>query len=210
MIGGALVAGAMLLALVGRDLFSVGESADQPGAIRLLQLFTYNYRRAWPDTLDFTAPLAAFALVAIGIAVAMSVTRIRRHMAAAFVALALVWAVWGLDVYMMKTSQHWGQHELMQAYYADRKGPDEPLVAYQMNWKGENFYTGNHIPAFVSSGATFTAWMKTQREKGIRVMYFVTEHSRTGGLKSEVGGKNYRELTDRALCNKFVVVRAEL
>ena len=52
--------------------------------------------------------------------------------------------------------QHWGQHEVIAAYYADRASPDEQLVAYQMNWKGENFYTGNHVPAFVSTGATFT------------------------------------------------------
>ena len=60
-----------------------------------------------------------------------------------------------------------------------------------MNWKGENFYTGNHIPAFVSTGATFTTWMKKQREEGVKVMYFITEHGRIGGLKSEVGAKNY-------------------
>jgi hypothetical protein len=79
-----------------------------------------------------------------------------------------------------------------------------------MNWKGENFYTGNKIPAFVSSGATFTTWLKQQREKGVKVMYFITEHGRVGGLKSEVAGKNYREVTDKVLNNKFVVVRAEL
>ncbi len=208
MIGAAVVAGALVIALVGRDL--LGGSAEQPGAIRLLQLFTYNYRRLWPETLDFSAPIAAFALVSIAIAMAMSVRAVRTHMAAAFLALAGLWAVWGLDVYMVKMSPHWGQREVIQAYYADRKGPQEPLVAYQMNWKGENFYTSNRIPAFVSTGTAFTSWMKTQREKGTRVMYFVTEPSRTAGMKGEVGGKGYRELTDPALCNKFVLVRAEL
>ena len=41
-------------------------------------------------------------------------------------------------------------------------------------------------------------------------MYFITEHGRIGGLKSEVGAKAYREVTDKVLCNKFVLVRAEL
>ena len=41
-------------------------------------------------------------------------------------------------------------------------------------------------------------------------MYFVTEHSRTSGLRSEVAGTSYKELTDKALCNKFILVRAEL
>ena len=79
-----------------------------------------------------------------------------------------------------------------------------------MNWKGENFYTSNRIPAFQSSGATFINWVKAQKEKGTKVMFFITEHSRIGGLKNEVAAKAYREVTDRTLCNKFVLVRAEL
>ncbi len=136
--------------------------------------------------------------------------RIRHHAVIAFCAFAVVWAVWGLDAYMMETSPHWGQHELIQAYYQDRSSPNEPFVAYQMNWKGENFYTSNHVPAFVSSGSTFTTWIKQEKDKGVRVMYFITEHSRVGGLKAEVGARNYREITTKELCNKFVVIRAEL
>ena len=122
----------------------------------------------------------------------------------------MIWALWGVDVYMVKTSPHWGQHEVIEAYYKDRKGPEEQLVAYQMNWKGENFYTGNHIPAFVSSGAKFQTWLKEEKEKGVKVLYFVTEHSRTGGLRGEVNAKSYKEITDKVINNKFVLVRAEL
>ncbi len=210
MFAAAAVLAGLVILLVGRDLVVKPEGADQPGAIRLLQLFTYNYRRPWPDTLDFSAVLAGFTVAAALVCFALAFRALRRHMVALFCALAVVWAAWGLDVYMMKLSPHWGQHELMEAYYKDRKGPDEVLVAYQMNWKGENIYTGNHIPAFVSSGSPFQTWLGEQRKKGAKVMYFVTEHSRTSGLRSEVGAKSYKEITDKALCNKFVVVRAEL
>jgi 4-amino-4-deoxy-L-arabinose transferase-like glycosyltransferase len=210
MLAGSFLAGAMVLVLVGRDLAIKAESSDQPGAIRLLQLFTYNYRRPWPDSLDFSAVLSAFAVVAVILSVALAIKKIRPHMTAAFLAFSFVWAVWGLDVYMMKTSPHWGQHEVIEAYYASRKGPEEPLIAYQMNWKGENFYTSNKIPAFVSSGQPFTNWVKKEKEKGTKVMYFITEHNRTSGLRSEVGARSYREVTDKVLCNKFVLVRAEL
>jgi hypothetical protein len=211
MIAGAALLAAFVVILVGRDLVIKPEGSDQPGAIRLLQLFTYNYRRAWPESLDFSAALGGFTIVAGVLGVAMSVRVLRRHAVAAFCAFALVWALWGLDVYMVKLSPHWGQHEVMEAYFKDRKGPEEQLVAYQMNWKGENFYTGNRIPAFVSSGATFQTWLKKQREeKGAKVMYFVTEHGRTGGLRGEVNAKSYKELTDQTICNKFVLVRAEL
>ena len=211
MVAGAALLGAFVLVLVGRDLVIKPDGSDQPGAIRLLQLFTYNYRRTWPDSLDFAAILGGFTVVGALLSVGIAVRKFRRHAVAAFCAFALVWAVWGIDVYMVKTSPHWSQHEVIEAYYKDRKGPDEQLVAYQMNWKGENFYTGNHIPAFVSSGATFQTWLKTQKEtKGQKVMYFITEHSRTGGLRGEVNAKSYKELTDRTVNNKFVLVRAEL
>jgi 4-amino-4-deoxy-L-arabinose transferase-like glycosyltransferase len=210
MVAGSAIVAALVCVLVGRDLAIKPDGSDQPGAIRLLHLFTYNYRRPWPETVDFKAILAGFTIVAAIAAAALAVERIRRHAVIAFCAFAFVWALWGVDVYMKVMSPHWGQHEVIEAYYRDRKGPEEILVAYQMNWKGENFYTGNHVPAFVSSGATFQNWLKTQREKGVKVMYFVTEHGRTGGLRSEVGAKSYRELTDKALNNKFVLVRAEL
>jgi hypothetical protein len=210
MIAGAAASGALLLGIVARDLIIKPENADQPGAIRLLQLFTYNYRRAWPDSLDFSAILMGFSVVAVGLGLALAVRTLRRPVTIALLTLGVVWAAWGLDVYMIKTAPHWGQHEVIEAYYDNRKGPEEPLIAYQMNWKGENFYTGNRVPAFVSSGSTFTSWLKQQREKGVKVMYFITEHGRIGGLKGEVSAKNYREVTDKVLNNKFVLVRAEL
>jgi 4-amino-4-deoxy-L-arabinose transferase-like glycosyltransferase len=209
MLSGAAVCSALVLGLITRDL-AFKEGAESPGAIRLLQLFTYNYRRAWPEHIDFSAVLTAFGIVAVLLALLLSVRAVRHHAAALFAVFAFVWALWGIDIYMVETAPHWGQRELMEAYYANRGSDNEPLVAYQMNWKGENFYTGNHIPAFVSSGANFTSWVKQQREKGVKVMYLVTEHSRTGGMKSEVGAHAYREITDKKLCNKFVLVRAEL
>jgi 4-amino-4-deoxy-L-arabinose transferase-like glycosyltransferase len=210
MLAAGAVAGALLLVLVVRDLAIRPENADQPGAIRLLQLFTYNYRRAWPESLDFGAALVAFGAIAVVISLALAARAVRKDAAVAMCAFAFVWGLWGLDVYMTKTAPHWGQHEVIAAYYADRTSPEELLVAYQMNWKGENFYTGNRIPAFVSTGTTFTNWMKKKRDEGAKVMYFITEQGRIGGLRSEVAARAYREVTDKTLCNKFVLVRAEL
>ena len=62
----------------------------------------------------------------------------------------------------------------------------------------------------VSTGSTFTTWLKKKKDEGVKAMYFITEHGRIGGLKSEVQAKAYREVTDKVLCNKFVLVRAEL
>ena len=80
-----------------------------------------------------------------------------------------------------------------------------------MNWKGENFYSGNRLPAFVSTGAKFGKWLKRQRKAGVKVMFFVTEHGRYSTLKSELGaGFRLQRLTDKQLNDKFALVRAEL
>ncbi len=212
MLGGVAVAGACLVGLVARDLAlkPEGGGAGSPGAIRLLQLFTYNYRRVWPDTLDFATPIAVFGALAVLVGLALAIGRIRRHVVGLALVLAGAWAVFCLDVYMTEVSPHWGQRDVIAAYYTSRSNDAEPIVAYQMNWKGESFYTGNRIATFVTTGAPFTSWMKDERQKGVRVMYFVAEPGRMAGLRNEVGARAYREVTDRATCNKFVLVRAEL
>jgi 4-amino-4-deoxy-L-arabinose transferase-like glycosyltransferase len=205
------VASAVLVVLVGRDLLTT-LPGDIDGPARLMHLFTYNYRRPWPaDSLSFSGILTAFTLVCALLALAASWPRIRRHALALFSVVAVVWTAWGIDVYLRAAAPHWGQRETILTYYAKRKGPQEPFVAYQMNWKGENFYTGNRVPAFVSSGAKFKAWVADQKKRGVTVMFFTTEHSRISSLKSELGAvKSFNLLTDRQLNNKFTLARVEL
>ncbi len=205
-LGAAGVAGSFLVFAVGRDLSTNAEGVFSQ--IRLMHLVTYNYRRPWPPTLDFTPTLWAFTGVAAALGFALAVARVRRHVVAALVALGVVFGVWGLDVYFMKISPHWGQRETTIAYYQAARDLPGPLVAYQMNWKGENFYTGNHVPAFVSSGKKFTDYMTEEKKKGVKTFYFVTEHGRTGTLSNEIGVKELEKLTTSALDNKFVLVRA--
>src|SRR6478736_3670733 len=203
------VAAAIPIALVGRDL-STTVFTDIEGQARLMHLFTYNYRQAWPaDSLNFNGILSAFTLVSAVLALGCGLPKLRRHALSLFGVVAVLWTAWGLDVYLVKASPHWGQRETILAYYATRKGPEEPFVAYQMNWKGENFYTGNRVPVFVSSGVKFKNWIAEQKKKGTRVMFFTTEHSRMASLKSELGPvKDFKIITDKALNNKFGVARA--
>jgi 4-amino-4-deoxy-L-arabinose transferase-like glycosyltransferase len=207
---GSAIAGALLVALVLRDLTLGDETAERPAPIRLLQLFTYNYDRVWPTDFNPVLPIALIGIAAVVAFALIAVQRLRRVAVVAACLVGIAWGGWCTDVYMAKLAPHWGQREVISAYYANRASPEEKLVAFQMNWKGENFYTGNHIAIFVSTGNTFATWLTAQREHGAKVMYFVTEHGRVAGLKREVAAKSYRELTDRSVCNKFVLVRAEL
>ncbi len=199
---------ALAVLLAGRDLFSTVELS---GSARLFHLVTYNYKRAWPSSLDFSLPLKAFTLVAALACAALAVQRFQRHAAVLTLAVGVWFAVWGLDVYLFRIAPHYGQRETILEYYRKRKGPEEPFVAYQMNWKGENFYTGNRVPAFVQSGAKFKSWISEQKSRGVRVMFFSTEHTRINSLKSELGSvKKFELLTTPELNNKFFLARVEL
>ncbi len=209
-IGSLALGCAVLAGLAGRDL-AVTRAGDLEGSVRLLHLFTYNYSRPWPDTLDYSAVFWAFTSAAVVFCLLFAVPKLRRAAVLALSGLGVVVTAWVLDVYMVEIAPHWGQRETISAYYERRAGPEEPLVAYQLNWKGENFYTGNKVPAFVSSGKRFTEWVEGQKKAGVKVMFFTTEHSRIGTLKRELGGEREVELlTDAALNNKFVLARAVL
>jgi len=206
--GAAAVAGGFLVLLVGRDL--AGAREGMLGAVRLLHLFTYNYKRPFPPTLDFRTPLLVFACAAGLFTFALVVARARRHVVTGLCVVGVLFAAWGIDVYFMKTSPHWGQRHTVLAYVKANTEIPGPIVAYQMNWKGENFYNGNAIPAFVSSGKKFQDYMLDQKKKGIRTFYFMTEHGRMGSLANELGGpRHFEKLTTPELNNKFGLVRVK-
>jgi 4-amino-4-deoxy-L-arabinose transferase-like glycosyltransferase len=207
LLGAAAAVGAALVIAVGRDLAANLEG--MPGQIRLMHLVTYNYRRPWPPSLDFGPTLWGFTLAAAVLTFALVAVRLRRHVVSALLALGVAFGAWGLGVYFMKISPHWGQRETTLAYYQATRELPGPLIAYQMNWKGENFYTGNHVPAFVSSGKRFQDHVLDEKKKGIKTFYFVTEHGRTGTLQNELTPPHDLEkLTTPELDNKFVLVRA--
>ena len=209
MLGGLGIAAAIVVALVGHDLVHRPNVNDIEGQARLLYLFTYQYRRPWPDSLDFRSTLTGFAILAAGSALLLVVDKWRRYAVLGSAATAVAFAAWGIDVYLFRSAPHWGQRELFTQYYAMRKGETEPIVAYQLNWKGENFYTGNHVPVFVSSGQPFTSYLAAERAQGKKTFYFVTEHTRTDTLRNELGvSRSFERLTDPRLNNKFVLVRA--
>jgi 4-amino-4-deoxy-L-arabinose transferase-like glycosyltransferase len=206
LLGAAAAAGAILVFLVGRDLAG---NENLPSQIRLMHLFTYNYKRPWPPTLDFTADLWAATFAAAIATATAAVASVRRHAVIALSSFAAVFTLWGVDVYLMKTSPHWGQRETMIAYYEAARSQPGPLVAYQMNWKGENFYAGNRLPAFVSTGKKFQDFILEEKRKGHKTFYFMSEHSRTTALSNELGSPRiFNRLTSVAMNNKFVLIQA--
>jgi hypothetical protein len=215
---GALAIGAAaLVAFVTRDFATARGSV--PGSERLIHLFVYNYDRPWPSrVLDFRADLFGFGAVAAVSMAALAVHRARPYAARGVVVLAALFAVWGLDIYMVRVTPHWTQRPLFERYYARRRPTNvdprfthDPIVAHQMNWKGENFYTGNHVVA-EECGLKYCTGGTAEFLRGYRGrrVFFVTEHSRLGALQSTIrtaGGEGRPISTDREN-NKFVLVEA--
>ncbi|MEZ4408859.1 MAG: hypothetical protein R3A52_20660 [Polyangiales bacterium] len=226
---GAMALGAMAVtAFVARDLAYHGQSRP-PGYQRLLQLFTYQYERLWPtESFDYHPIMVGFAALAVLSGLALAVHPLRRWGVRAMVATGFVFAAWALDVYMVDVSRHWSQRTLFERYYAMRhdRSPNEvhvgedarytadPVAAYQMNWKGENFYTGGRCAMLDCGDLPFCSnhirpWMEQHRGQTV---YFVTERSHGSNVISHVRnfGGTARELTTAWDQNKFVLVRAEL
>lgn len=200
----ALVGGAVLVLLCARDLATPG----LPGEGRLLNLVTYNYQRPWPDTVVVRPILAAAGVAFAVLLVAASAPRLRRWALLGFLAASTAFAVWGLDGYFVKVSPHWAQHELVETYMRERTSAADPLAAYNMNWKGENFYTGNHVAVF-PAGGKIRPWIEARRTAGAEAFFFLIEHGRINALKGELGaGVSTTLLTTPAQQNKFVLVRA--
>jgi 4-amino-4-deoxy-L-arabinose transferase-like glycosyltransferase len=206
-LGVAMLLGACLIPFVGRDL-SWATSARPQGNERLVQLFVYNYGRAWPEHLDYRAILTGFAVAASVATVAAAFPYWRHAATRTLAGIALIFCAWGLNVYMVDVSDHWGIRDLAQRYYDARESPDEPLIAWQMNWKGENFYTGNRVYVFAETdNKRVRKWLA---ENEGRKAYFVLEHKRLNSFRKLVADRDILELSTKRECNKFVLVELEI
>jgi 4-amino-4-deoxy-L-arabinose transferase-like glycosyltransferase len=209
-----LLMGLVLTAIVGRDL-ARGPGSAKPGYERFVDLFIYKYNRSWPegDEYDYSGILLGLAVAAVLVAAVLLIPKGRRVLAYGSVVYALIFGFWLMNVYMPNVGDHWSQRNLIEQYYERRDGPEERLVAYQMNWKGENFYTGNRIVVHVSlETEAFESWVRDHQ--GER-HFFITERSRFEGLRSSLNravagaGTRLQEIgappgPDRGeLCNKF-------
>ncbi len=206
-IGVALFSGAFLTAFAGRDL-GWNVHAKPAGQERLIDLFVYNYERPFPEQFDYHPILSGFAVVAFAMILLASVARLRKVGIYALMATSFWFAVWALDVHMIDLTPHWGQRELVKRYYDLRQSADEPLLAWQMNWKGENLYTGNRTHVYVDlDNKAIEKWMGEHKQSEA---YFLLEHSRLANFRRMLGARKVEELSSVRENNKFILVRAKL
>jgi 4-amino-4-deoxy-L-arabinose transferase-like glycosyltransferase len=198
------IAGGVLLAFVGRDLSWV--TAARPyGYERLIHLFVYKYERPWPAHLDYRPILSGFAIASALLFFALALPRLRAYASRAFLGIALAFSLFLVGVYMRDLSDHWSLRPLTARYYEMRRA-GEPVGAWQMNWKGENFYTGNRAEVFINADAALVAFLKKHADRDV---YMMLEHTRYPGFEKKVTGRKVERVTTMRDCNKFVLVRIE-
>ena len=202
------VAGALLLAFIARDLSWV-TSARPHGYERLAHLFVYNYNRPWPTQFDYRPILTAFGILGTVFAALLALPGLRAWASRLLLAFGVVFSAWTVNVYFSDLSDHWGLRPLIHQYYSLREGPEEPLLAYQMNWKAENFYTGNRVHTFVDlDTSALRTWVNENRGKRVFVLI---ERGRMRGFLGVVGNAPHViEHTSTRLCSKFVIAELTL
>jgi 4-amino-4-deoxy-L-arabinose transferase-like glycosyltransferase len=202
-----LLASSAVVAFAGRD-FSWVSNERPTGNERLIQLFIYNYGRPYPDYLDYRPILSGFAVVIFAALVLATLPKLKRLGVYTLLASTFWFSLWALDVYLIDLTPHWGQRELMKRYYELRGSESEPLIAWQMNWKGENIYTGNRVHVFVQlDNKALNEWMGQHANT---TAYFVLEHTRLSNFRRALGKRHVEELSTMRENNKFILVRARI
>lgn len=203
-VGVVAVVAVASIALVVRDLAQPAGSGVLSGCAQLVGLFIYKYSRPYPAGVeyDISKEIVVFgAIFAISIGLWL-LARWRRAAIALTLIASLSFGHWLTQHHMVSLAPHWTQKHIIDTYYAQRRSAAERLVAFQMNWKGENFYTGNRVVVHVSTkNKNFEAWV--DKHRGER-HFFITEESRFSRMSKRAGaasGPLERFANDT--CNKY-------
>jgi 4-amino-4-deoxy-L-arabinose transferase-like glycosyltransferase len=147
-----------------------------------------------------------FAFAAAGaLAVVAALKQARVMLFGVFWTFALCFACWMNWNHWVKLSHHWTQRDLFWRYYRQHQ-PGEPIAAFEMNWRGETFYSRNRVEQFRVG------------DSSVRLRHFVapagrewvlTEHARLPSLTNAVGPDKRVTVIDRDINNKFVLVTVD-
>jgi hypothetical protein len=125
-----------------------------------------------------------------------------------------------LDRLMIDISPHWSQKHIFTSYFRLRKGPEEPVVAWMMYWRGENLYTANQIYDHRIDSAEKTVFLGDKNTEKLqtyltshrgRRIFFLIERHRIDSLRSLLpeAARPSLEIVDDSN-NKVYLVRANL
>ncbi len=206
----ALLAGAALFVLVGRDVWQAPK--------HLVDLFVYNYARPYPAA-ELLRAVPSIRLGALSLSLAphqlhaglftfMGAAAVgaaawgsRRWLVGTFAAGAVLFAVHGSWVLWRHLAPHWSQRDLVHTYFVERRGL-EPLGAYYLNWRGETFYSQNTVRQFKS----FERFRRFVEQPGRE--FVVVERDRLASLRGVLGEDRVARIVFSA-SNKYLLVVVE-
>jgi len=181
-----------IFAVAARDLINDPQN--------LVNLFTYKYDRDYPREVVVRPFLGTIVGVGSGFMVIFYLLRKKGHTLGAFLAMAIVFGAWISHHHFNMLSPHWSQAHLFKTYYEERQG-NEPIYAYQLNWRGETFYSRNRVVQVKEKGANER--MRQVVDQPGRE-FIITEQSRFQTLKGLLSAdkRDKLEIIDRS-SNKF-------
>jgi 4-amino-4-deoxy-L-arabinose transferase-like glycosyltransferase len=185
---GIYIAGLVLFVFAARELYL------DPS--HMVTLFIYKYARLFPYEYGFSTPIAVISvLIAIGGFLLMFVKP--KISVPLYLSFSLLFTGYIIYDYMPKVGPHWSQKKLHEIYYSCRNDPSERFIAYQLNWRGENFYSKNKvIPYMKTDNVKFFAYLERYRTKqnrdGFARRYLIMESKkRYDKLKTLLNKKFY-------------------
>ena len=163
-----------VLGVVSYDLIS------QPA--HWVWMFTYLYNANWANGAPSYQPIAIYSAVFSAALLLMFFGRLRRLALWACLLVAVCVGGYVLNWYIIKCADHWSQKKVIQTYYQQRRSPQEKLIAWQFNWRGETWYTAASVVVSKTlENKKIIAWLN--QRKGRR-FYFITERSRYASLRN--------------------------
>ncbi|MGQ0507398.1 MAG: ArnT family glycosyltransferase [Myxococcaceae bacterium] len=156
----------------------------------------------WRETSSVKHVMGTAFFIAGVVAVVALVARTRTLLFGSFGAFALAFALWFNWSHWVDLSHHWTQRDLFKRYYAMRK-PDEPIVAFLMNWRGETYYSKNTVKQIKDNARMGAYAAQPGRE------WALVEHNRLGILRQAVGEDKKVTPFFKDLNNKFILVSIE-
>jgi len=205
----------VLFVFAARDV-SFKPNVGTKGFERLIHLFIYNYSRSWPvgEKYDYALTMTIFSLIVGGLILVLVIPRLRKLALAGIVITACTFAGWAMNHFMPEISPHWSQGYIIREYYNHRTDPNQRLIVFKLNWKGENFYTGGRaIIDETMDDNKFKSWL--QSHKGER-HYFLVSMGMKGRVErylNETLGPGHKAediVPAEMASNKFTIVVSDL
>ncbi len=130
-----------------------------------VNLFIYKYERLFPYETRMHWAVWGFSLPLV-IAAAVLVFRRTRRTYGFFMLAAALFTLYLMAFYMPAVGPHWSQKQLHTMYHQCRKNPGERLIAWQLNWRGENFYSKNQVvPLMETDNREFLEYLRRYRAR---------------------------------------------